>query len=233
MYFQLLESLSLAGAPDKPNEDSFAAGMRLACVFHGATVLGDNLMPGLSDAQWIAQFGARRLKAHAEAGEGSMRDWLRSAATDAEKSFKALRRRSPEENYETPFASLMALSLSGSALDALWLGDCAALIRQADGRITMLGETLSKRGRERERARKMAGPKGGASASVREVVLPALRTARNKVNTKGSDWLFAPDPRCAAHADHKRIELAGDALILLASDGFLALISDYEKYTPE
>src|SRR6185436_9165314 len=122
MHFQLLESLSLAGAPDKPNEDSFAAGARFACVFDGATVLGENLMPGRSDAQWIAQFGARRLKAHAEAGEGSLRDSIKAAAADAEKSFNALRHRLPAENYETPLASLMALSLSSGLLDALWLG---------------------------------------------------------------------------------------------------------------
>src|SRR5262245_29359630 len=136
MHFQLLQSLSLAGAADKPNEDSFAAGARFACVFDGATVLGENLMPGRSDAQWIAQFGARRFKAHAEAGEGKLRDGLRAAAADAEKSFNALRKRPPEENYETPFASLMALSLAGTGLDALWLGDCAALIREPGGEIT-------------------------------------------------------------------------------------------------
>jgi len=79
----------------------------------------------------------------------------------------------------------------------------------------------------------MAGPKGGAAASVREIFLPALRTARNRVNSTGADWLFAPDPRCAAHAASKRVEPAPDSLILLATDGFLALISDYDKYTPE
>ena len=60
MHFELLESLSLPGDPSKPNEDSFSHAAHFACVFDGATVLGENLMPGRSDAQWIAQFGARR-----------------------------------------------------------------------------------------------------------------------------------------------------------------------------
>jgi serine/threonine protein phosphatase PrpC len=233
MHFELLDSFTLPGDPSKPNEDSFACGPRFACVFDGATVLGEHLMPGRSDAQWIAQFGARRLKAHVEAGAGGLRDGLRAAATDAEKSFGALRRRAPEEIYEIPFASLMALSLDGNALEGLWLGDCAALIRTPDGAIGILGETLAKRGRERERAQRMAGPKGGAASSVREKFLPALRALRNKDNAKGSDWLFAPDPRCADHADAARAAALPGSLVLLATDGFLALISDYEKYSPD
>jgi len=97
----------------------------------------------------------------------------------------------------------------------------------------MLGENLEKRGRERERAQRMAGPKGGAAASVREQFLPALRASRNKVNSKGADWLFAPDPRCADHADAARPAAISGSLVLLATDGFLALISDYERYSPE
>ena len=94
MQFELLDSLSLPGDPSKPNEDSFSNTSGFACVFDGATVLGENLMPGRSDAQWIAQFGARRLRAHADEG-GPPRDALRAAASDAEKSFNALRKRAP------------------------------------------------------------------------------------------------------------------------------------------
>ena len=86
MHLELLDSLTLPGDAAKPNEDSFTASSVAACVFDGATGLGDRLMPGRSDAQWIAQFGARRFRAYAEAGEGAIRDWLRGAASDAETS---------------------------------------------------------------------------------------------------------------------------------------------------
>ena len=64
MSLVLLESLSLPGDPAKPNEDSFAFGDHAALVMDGATPLGDPLMPGPSDAAWLAQFGARRLHRH-------------------------------------------------------------------------------------------------------------------------------------------------------------------------
>ena len=229
MRFELCDSLSLPGDSSKPNEDAFAHASRFAAVFDGATGLGERLMPGRSDAQWLAQFGARRLAAHAQTDVGALRDWLRSAAADAEKSFAALRRRAPAENYETPFASLIALSLENGALDALWFGDCAALIRFADGGFAMVGETFDRRAAERERAARL-GPKP-AGAGVREEFLPVLRASRNKVNTK-SEWLFAPDVECAAHGEETRVPVSEGAIVLIATDGFLALAADYARYSP-
>ena len=202
-------------------------------MFDGATVLGENLMPGPSDAQWIAQFGARRLRAHAESHSGKSRDALRSAAADAAKSFTALRRRAPVETYETPFASLMALFVRGDKIDALWFGDCAALIQSPDGAVSVVGETIKVRARERNRVSTLAEPDGVAATSVREKFLPALRASRNRVNKKGSAWLFSPDTKCADHAAEARLEIKPGSLILLASDGFFALVSDYGRYSPD
>src|SRR5258706_361092 len=72
-----------------------------------------------------------------------------------------------------------------------------------------------------------------AIAGVREEFLPALRASRNGVNSPGGDWLFAPDAACADHAKELRVTVLKDSPILLASDGFLALASDYERYSPE
>ena len=91
MSLQLLESLSLPGDPAKPNEDAFGQRDGAAVVIDGATMLGDGLMPGPSDAAWIAQFGARRLMAHLGEGDGA-RKALRAALADTQKSFEALRR---------------------------------------------------------------------------------------------------------------------------------------------
>jgi hypothetical protein len=68
---------------------------------------------------------------------------------------------------------------------------------------------------------------------VREEFLPALRASRNSVNRPGGDWLFAPDVACAGHAKEARVAAAPDSRLLLASDGFLALASDYGRYSPE
>ena len=77
MSFKLLEQVSLPGDPTKPNEDSFARLDHAALVLDGATPLGPPLLPGASDAAWIAQFGARRLGAYLKDGdapEDALRD---------------------------------------------------------------------------------------------------------------------------------------------------------------
>ena len=58
MQFELIDSLSLPGNPEKPNDDAFGFGDQAALVLDGATGLGEPLMPGKSDAAWLARFGA-------------------------------------------------------------------------------------------------------------------------------------------------------------------------------
>jgi serine/threonine protein phosphatase PrpC len=234
LHFQLIESMSLAGHPQKPNEDAFGSCANAACVFDGATSLSEPLMPGASDAQWIANFAARRLCAHAQNARGTVNDWLIGAAQDAETSFRALRKRAPRENYETPFASAVIAGLQGATLRVLWFGDCAALLRNTRGEFHLFGDTLDKRELERNRVERLsrASDRGPAEPAVRDEYLPALRMSRNLVNT-GDEWLFAPDATCASHAKSAETEVAPGTTVLLASDGFLALMSDYGRYTPE
>jgi hypothetical protein len=46
----------------------------------------------------------------------------------------------------------------------------------------------------------------------------------------GNYWLFSPDKKAAAHAQRRIVKVEKGALLLLASDGFLALASDYGAY---
>jgi hypothetical protein len=255
---KLLEQLSLPGDPAKPNEDSFGILDYAALVMDGATPLGPSLLPGPSDAAWIAQFGARRLLAHLKDG-GGPRDALKHALADAEKSFSGLSREPIREKWQTPCASMMmAVELGrdpppprarsamegevvvagpgasedrrGSTMEFFWLGDCAALIEQ-DGKVEIVGETIEKRRAEAARARRLAKDHDLTSALGvnRPEIEPMLRAARNRINS-GGNWLFSPDVRAAAHAAHRTVIVEEGARLLIASDGFLALVSDYDAY---
>jgi len=233
MSLQLLDSLSLPGDPTKPNEDAFGQKDGAAVVIDGATMLGDGLMPGLSDAAWIAQFGARRLMAHLGEGNGA-RKALRAALADTQKSFEALRRHPPEERWQTPCASMMLAVQAEAGLEFLWYGDCAALVRQEDAAVTVVGETFDKRAAEADRARIIAKEKGLSPASGlnRPEFIGTLRSSRNRINS-GDNWLFSPDARAASHASRRIIKVKPGGTLLLASDGFLALASDYGAYGVE
>lgn len=262
MALELLEALSLPGDPAKANEDFFAQDGGAAVVLDGATPLGDSLMPGPSDAAWIAQFGARRLLAHMRDGSGA-RKALRDALADTQKSFEALRRMPPSQMWQTPCASMMlafcapsALRIASSAtgtspasalaraqgraageaceVEFLWFGDCAALVKQGDAPVTVVGETFDKRAAEALRAQAIAKEKNlsPAAGMNRPEFLEELRAARNRVNS-GNYWLFSPDTRAAAHVSRRVIKLKPGAVLLLCTDGFLALASDYGVYSAD
>ena len=152
LHFEMADCLSLPGNPEKPNEDSLGWTRNAACVFDGATGLSEPLLPGPSDAQWIARFAARRFCAHADDRGGGIRDWLKETAAETQRSFSVLRRRAPRENYEVPYASGIMIALDDSRLNILWLGDCAVLLRDASGATAVLGDAFEKRENEIGRA---------------------------------------------------------------------------------
>jgi hypothetical protein len=104
------------------------------------------------------------------------------------------------------------------------------MLAQGDG-IGVIGETIAKRTEESSRARKVAAERNVSSAApgVRAQFLDHLREARGRVNS-GGYWLFTPDKRAAAHAQRRIVKAEVGALLLLASDGFLALAADYGAY---
>jgi hypothetical protein len=231
MAFEVVDSISVAGNPDKANEDALADYKHAAVVLDGATGLGDSLMPGASDAAWLSNFGARRLMAHLREG-AAPKTAVRNALADAEQSFKALRRREPQETYEIPFASMMLAVERKGGIDALSFGDCAGLVKRPDENVQIVGEAFEKRAKESERVGKVAAARGLAPAAGinRPEFLSALRAARNTVNTQKGGWLFGPDARASAHVKEMRVDAPQGTTVLLMTDGFLALASDYHAY---
>jgi hypothetical protein len=230
MVLDLIESLSLPGDAPKPNEDAFGHDTTAAVVLDGATPLGDPLMPGNSDAAWIATFGARRILAHLRDGEGA-RKALRGALADTQKSFNALRRGPLEDVWQTPCASMMLAVEGESEIEFLWYGDCAALLKQGDGPVTVIGETLDKKASESATAAK-AAKTNNAAATDRARHMDVLRSRRNQINS-GDYWLFSPDAGAASHVSRRIVKVQPGAHLLLASDGFLALASDYGAYSAD
>ena len=95
----------------------------------------------------------------------------------------------------------------------------------------MIGETMEKRRAEARRAKSVArAAKMSSAAGInRPEIEPLLRAARNRINS-GRNWLFSPDVRAAGHVIASDNDAEPGALMLIASDGFLALVTDYDAY---
>jgi hypothetical protein len=198
-------------------------------VFDGATSLGEALLPGHSDAAWLAHRAAERLAVHAGLGAHAA---LEAVTRDLEAAYAVERHRAPAENWEVPFASMMLVETSGEALSALWFGDCAALLQRPDGSCEIIGEAFDKRVAEAAKARRLADSHGGppSGAVVREAFLPALRAGWARYNTGDGPWILGPHRACAVHAKRAAVRAPAGSRLLLTSDGFLALGTDYGRY---
>jgi len=234
MRLKLLDSLSLPGDPGKPNDDALAHGETAALVMDGATGLSEPLMPGRSDAAWLSGFGARRIMAYL--GEGaSGREAVTAALFDAQTSFEALRKRPPAGRYEIPYAAMTLAVARGAALEILWFGDCAALVRQPGKSVALIGDALAKRAQEASGAARLARAAGThpVGQTDRPEFMDALRRARDRLNTESGNWAFGPDVLAADRVASREIGAPAGTRLLLASDGFLALACDYRAYDIE
>ena len=234
MRFELLDSLTLPGNLDKPNDDAFGHVERAGIVMDGATGLGESLMPGESDAAWLAHLGVKLLMAFMRAPV-SPRLVLNAVFNQVEYAYVTGRKRTPVDRWEIPFASMMFVAANASGFEALSFGDCAALVKRPDGAIEVLGEAFEKRALEASRVARLARAKGvNPAADVnRPEFLDALRKARNFVNTEKGHWLFGPDAAAADHVASSQIDAPAGTIVLLTTDGFLALASDYGRYDAE
>ena len=231
MNFHLIDAITAPGNPAKANDDAWMAAPTLAAVIDGATSLNDPIMPGTSDAAWFAHLMAERLLAHQ--GSGSAQAALHAAVADLKTEFVAQRSRAPIAMHEVPCASLMLIAPAGDAfISALSFGDCSAIVRYEDGAVLTIGDALEKRAIEASEVAKLAQNAGvdPASASTRIEFLPSLRASRNRYNQEEGAWVLAPDTDCVDHAKTAQFAAPVGTILLLASDGFTALVSDYRVY---
>jgi hypothetical protein len=187
-------------------------------------MVADNLMPGRSDAAWLSSFGARRLMAHLRNGD-SPRSALRHALADAERSFAGLRRRPPQAMWEMPLASMILCVPNAAGFEALWYGDCVALVQTPDGATAMVGTAAEMKAGEASAAERFLDRTGLApvEALKRAEYRGLFRSGRETVNSAAGAWLFSPVAAASEHVAHRTVAAPAGSLALLASDGFLAL----------
>lgn len=230
--FRVLDRLCRGGSPARANEDAFGTALRAAFVVDGATSLVDvPLLPGPSDAQWVAIEAAEMLAGLAATTRLNVPALVTATVDGLVARFEARRSRSPAEAFEIPYASLMMICANEPGLEVGWFGDCRLIARGSDGALTNSGPPVVGRDREQERARALAKASGqGAGNKLQAQALPELRAQRNRANAANGFGVLGPDPRCVPLLRCAPLELALPGVVLLMSDGFYALVTDYDRY---
>ncbi len=218
-----VEAISIAGDRAKQNDDACGWASPRAWVIDGATDLHDApLASAPSDAAWLAQ----RANAFFHAQEGDPRVLFGAASADARDWFDA-----PDglERWKLPTASVLMVVESAAGIEGLDLGDSRCFALGADGAAFAAGGKPNAADIEAkaaaDAAKTTAGPLLDDAAT-----LARLRDARAGHNLPGRYAVFGLQPDCAAAARGWAMTLQRPAHVLLATDGFSALVDRYAAY---
>lgn len=228
----LVESLSLAGDRAKQNDD--ACGARAACawVIDGATDLHSQpVSRAASDAAWLAQELSGALGAvgwSAPLNEHALYEIVELAHEDIAVQAEMFER--IPERWRLPTASALLIGEAEDGIVGLDLGDCRAFALDANGKAFALGGPPGAADKEAKSAAAAIEQAGGAPVLTHAGSLDQLRRSRSVHNEAGGYWIFGIQPECVEHVRKWRIDLARPAHILLATDGFSALVDRYHLH---
>jgi Protein phosphatase 2C len=223
MNFDLIQSLSLAGAADTPNDDRAGAATRHAWVIDGATDLGPpGLMGAKGGAAWLAGRADAGFMAAADAPLAAMCGGIADALATA---YEAARTRDPIGRWELPMAAFLAVRIDGSTLECGWLGDCVGLLR-GDAGVTRIGPVPDDRDAEAAHAAGLADHGLGAVKQAAAPILDSLRAARSRPDPR----VLGVEPAAMAHLQTARVACRPGDDLLLMTDGFAALIDSYAAF---
>jgi len=228
---EILDSVTQPGDPNWPNEDSIGAVGRHMWVIDGATGVADKpFVDPVSDARWLAQNASDYFYIWAAEQEPpDMTDLVRMTMETLKQRFEAQADRAISEPYEKPSASMLIAEAYKKEICFSYFGDCGMIIQEEGQLLRQLGgargdtESL-----EAKRLRAEA-----VSWERSEETLERLRENRARMNTKGGYWIFGIEPDAVKMMATVVLQFRSPITGLLYSDGFGALVTDYERYTDE
>jgi Protein phosphatase 2C len=224
---EIIDAISLAGSRAKVNDDTYGMAGHRIWVIDGATGLGDPLLPGHSDAAWVARTANRLL--HAHHGVRESEQLVAAVIAGTVSAFAAERIRAPAARWELPCASLLLLTFTDTEIEAVWLGDCRGILA-FDGETVACGETPEGEAEERAWADKLGGHLGAGAMLRSPEVIQALRDSRDTFNTGQGRWVLGLEPAAAHHMSRATFNRRGAVKGLLMSDGYSALELKYARY---
>ncbi|MHA6718362.1 hypothetical protein ACX40Y_02810 [Sphingomonas sp. RS6] len=216
----MIQSISLAGAADTPNDDRAGSATAHAWVIDGATDLGP---PGLvgrqGGAAWLAGQAHAAFMAVADAPLAAM---CGAVAEVLANDYASARTRDPYGRWELPIAAFLAVRLDGDALECGWLGDCVGLLR-GDSGVTRIGPLPADRDAEAAHAASLAEYGLGAVKQAEAPIIDSLRAARDRPGRS----VLGVEPATLTRLETARINCTPGDDLLLMTDGFAALIDSY------
>ena len=223
MYFETLQSISLNGNPNKPNDDRFGSKSALAWIIDGATDLGaPGLLGSQGGASWLASTaGAAFYMAQAN----QIQTTCQTVFEQIETQFHDQKSREPVADWELPKAAFAAAQIVDGNLEFAWAADCPILLISNDRTVWCTGAPDSTAEASDAEA---LGTGIGADHEMSDAVLSDRRTHRAHANHEA---LSTQSDASAAATRYASLPITIGNELLLMTDGFASLVSDYKLYS--
>jgi hypothetical protein len=202
-----------------------------------AWVIDTSIFPGTvpvvhpkSDATWLAAFANERLSNLApQADDGVV--LIRHVMEEAREAYRAV---APQERHEDfvswPLGAMTLVRRRGNILESWTFGDTTAYVSQPDGTILTLGDAPGLRDAESAKAAELMHASGSRPSHILDepVFLSWLGDRRERQRKSGTPAaLLSFNPGAADRLRHETAPCQDGTTILLASDGFSALVDLY------
>jgi hypothetical protein len=227
--FTVLDRISWPGSPDRPNEDACGAAGNWAWVIDTSIFPGTpSFMHPRSDAAWLAGFGNERFTALAPGAEDGP-GLVRRVMQDCREAFLAAAPDDRQDPLTWPVGALTIVRGREDRLDVWTFADTAAYVRHPAGAVSTVGEAPDMRRRESAQAAELLREAGCTPKEMLQApaVLAWLSERRERQKRGGGIPLFGLEPGAADGLRHDSVALPAGSAVLLASDGFSALVELY------
>lgn len=234
LRLQVLDQISVPSG--KVNDDRVGAAGTLAWAIDGATdVLAEPLMPGGSDAAWIAGALDEELLKLGAAPPASLKDLVGILTDRAASRFAAERRRPPVAPHEQPSAAGFIVRLDSPQIEHLSLADCQCLMQHAGTpaySIDLDPEVAQGDRRAIEVMKTFRAKPGGASwREARAEIWPRIRAARDRLNMPNGYGVLSVIAPPEKFMRTGRVGVGPGDRLLLATDGLTRLVDMFGRYS--
>ena len=217
------------------NDDRVGHAGSLAWVIDGATdVLPSRLLPGPSDAAWLAE--AFHSAFHALAGKAglSLRQVVEQATDRVSSAFAKAAARRPSGPEEQPSAAAAMARLSGDSIEYLTISDCQLVLAPAGRTALVLGAHPETEAGDRKALAALGAIRRDPTAkdwrSARRELLPGILAARADMNRVGGYGVLSLTLPPQEFLREGCVTVTPSSGLLLATDGFTRLCDVFRRW---
>jgi hypothetical protein len=231
---EIVEVLSDGAGPINDDRAGFTGST--CWVIDGATdTSAEKLLPGSSDAAWIAERFSQSFDKLAQFREKPLIDLVREATADVARAFEAERIRLPLDRSRHPSAAACIFRLREGIIEVLGMGDSQLLYSAPGEAVRLCGARRDQLGDRRAiaRVRAHAAEHNLTWNGARAALHPQMSRGRARMNTPGGYAVLSIDMAPDDLITQERLIVAKGARFLLMTDGFARLSEVFAAYSDE